>query len=89
VAAVIAPSFGGLYFRNAFNLGLLLLTCPQAAQLQTDTHLQFSAAERRITRDNGQTLPTDPVPDFLLDMVRMGGLLPQLKHRLNPSKENP
>ena len=23
----IAPSFGGLYFRNAFNLGLLLLTC--------------------------------------------------------------
>ena len=27
VAAVIAPSFSGLYFRNAFNVGLLLLTC--------------------------------------------------------------
>src|SRR3989338_8190708 len=26
VAAVIAPSFSGLYFRNAFNVGLLLLT---------------------------------------------------------------
>ena len=23
----IAPSYGGLYFRNAFNIGLLLLTC--------------------------------------------------------------
>jgi 3-isopropylmalate/(R)-2-methylmalate dehydratase small subunit len=28
--AVIAPSFSGLYFRNAFNVGLLLLTCAQA-----------------------------------------------------------
>ena len=27
LAAVIAPSFGGLFLRNAFNLGLLLLTC--------------------------------------------------------------
>jgi len=33
VAAVIAPSFNGLYFRNAFNVGLLLLTCPQAESL--------------------------------------------------------
>ena len=33
VVAVIAPSFSGLYFRNAFNLGLLLLTCPQAERL--------------------------------------------------------
>ena len=30
IAAVIAPSFNGLYFRNAFNVGLLLLTCGQA-----------------------------------------------------------
>ena len=33
VAAVIAPSFGGLYFRNAFNVGLLLLTCAEAETL--------------------------------------------------------
>lgn len=32
VRAVIAPSFSGLFFRNAFNLGLLLLTCPDAVQ---------------------------------------------------------
>ena len=33
VVAVIAPSFSGLYFRNAFNLGLLLLTCARAGEL--------------------------------------------------------
>ena len=30
VAAVVAPSFSGLYFRNAFNVGLLLLPIEQA-----------------------------------------------------------
>ena len=30
VAAVIAPTYAGLYFRNAFNVGLLLLTCADA-----------------------------------------------------------
>jgi 3-isopropylmalate/(R)-2-methylmalate dehydratase small subunit len=30
IAAVVAPSFNGLYFRNAFNVGLLLLTCAPA-----------------------------------------------------------
>jgi 3-isopropylmalate/(R)-2-methylmalate dehydratase small subunit len=34
VKAVIAPSFSGLFFRNAFNLGLLLLTCREAEQLR-------------------------------------------------------
>ena len=30
VAAVIAPSFGGIFYRNAFNFGLLALVCPDA-----------------------------------------------------------
>jgi 3-isopropylmalate/(R)-2-methylmalate dehydratase small subunit len=34
IAAVIAPSYAGLFFRNAFNLGLLLLTCPAASASQ-------------------------------------------------------
>ena len=33
VVAVIAPAYSGLFFRNAFNLGLLLLTCAQAETL--------------------------------------------------------
>jgi len=89
VAAVIAPSYGGLFFRNAFNLGLLLLTCPQAAELQSETQLAFSAEDQQIQRANGLVLSTEPVPDFLLDMVRMGGLLPQLKHRLQNAQAVP
>ena len=48
VAAVIAPSFGGLYFRNAFNLGLLLLTCAAADALKEGERIDFDARAGRI-----------------------------------------
>ncbi len=83
VAAVVAPSFAGLYFRNAFNVGLLLLTCPRADEIGDGVALDFDARAGRITLADGRTLPTDPIPGFLLDMVDAGGLLPQLKQRLS------
>jgi 3-isopropylmalate/(R)-2-methylmalate dehydratase small subunit len=87
VAVVIAPSFGGLYFRNAFNVGLLLLTCPQADRIADGDAIRFDARAGTITRVNANgsdadVLACDPIPGFLLDMVDAGGLLPQLKTRL-------
>jgi 3-isopropylmalate/(R)-2-methylmalate dehydratase small subunit len=81
VAAVIAPSFGGLYFRNAFNVGLLLLTCDNAGRLIEGERISFDARAGRITRADGQVLAADPIPGFLLDMVEAGGLLAQLQQR--------
>ena len=81
VRAVIAPSFSGLFFRNAFNLGLLLLTCPQATQLDDSETIALDLAALTLTRANGQVLACDPIPGFLLDMVAAGGLLNQLRQR--------
>jgi len=82
VAAVVAPSYAGLYFRNAFNIGLLLLTCADALRIEDGEAIKFDARAGRITRDDGHVLDCDPIPAFLLDMVEAGGLLPQLKLRL-------
>lgn len=84
VAAVIAPSFGGLYFRNAFNVGLLLLTCAQAEQLQEAECIGLDARAGRITRAGGAPLACEPIPPFLLDMVEAGGLMNQLQQRMHP-----
>ncbi|KRB17123.1 MULTISPECIES: 3-isopropylmalate dehydratase [unclassified Achromobacter] len=83
VAAVIAPSFNGLYFRNAFNVGLLLLTCSQADTLAEGEGVTFDPAAGRIGRPGGNPaeLHCEPVPGFLLDMVQAGGLLNLLKQR--------
>jgi 3-isopropylmalate/(R)-2-methylmalate dehydratase small subunit len=82
VAAVIAPSFSGLYFRNAFNVGLLLLACPRALRIDDGEAVSFDARAGRIVRATGEMLPIEPIPGFLLEMVEAGGLLPQLKKRL-------
>ncbi len=82
VAAVIAPSFSGLYFRNAFNVGLLLLTCPQAGRIVDGTAIEFDARAGLIHLPDGEALACAAIPGFLLDMVQAGGLLPQLKKRL-------
>jgi len=82
VAAVIAPSFGGLFFRNAFNLGLLLLTCPQSERLRAATQVCIEEPGLSLALPGGERLACEPVPEFLLHMARAGGLLPQLKQRL-------
>jgi 3-isopropylmalate/(R)-2-methylmalate dehydratase small subunit len=83
LAAVVAPSFGGLYFRNAFNVGLLLLTCSRAGELQEGERIAFDARAGTLGRADGTLLPIEPIPGFLLDMVEAGGLLPQLQQRLS------
>ncbi|WP_416547548.1 3-isopropylmalate dehydratase [Limnohabitans sp. DCL3] len=83
LAAVIAPSYSGLYFRNAFNLGLLLLTCPDAAKIEEGERVGvlFEGDTPLVMRANGQRLVCAPIPEFLMDMVDAGGLLPLLKQR--------
>ena len=82
VAAVIAPSYSGLYFRNAFNVGLLLLSCADAARVADGEAVTFDARQGRVVRADGSVLACAPIPPFLLDMVEAGGLLPQLRKRL-------
>jgi 3-isopropylmalate/(R)-2-methylmalate dehydratase small subunit len=79
VRAVVAPSFSGLFFRNAFNLGLLLLTCPEAQQLQEGDVVTL--VPEGVQRSDGTVLPCHPIPDFLMDMVHAGGLMNVLKQR--------
>ena len=82
VAAVIAPSYGGLFFRNAFNLGLLLLTSPDTHLLQNKELLAHVSPELEVVFNPEKQIKTAPVPDFLLDLVRAGGLVNQLKNAL-------
>lgn len=81
VRAVIAPSFSCLYFRNAFNVGLLLLTCADASRIAEDKSLALAPREGYIECADGARLVCESVPGFLLDMVDAGGLLNLLKQR--------
>lgn len=86
IAAVIAPSYSGLYFRNAFNVGLLLLTCSQSASLRDQTMLELDTTDQSLLTTDGTRLACEPIPPFLLEMAQAGGLLAHLKKRLAASK---
>lgn len=86
IAAVIAPSYSGLFFRNAFNLGLLLLTCPEAETLQENARVQLDLKEQpEVKTAQGHILTCHSVPSFLMDMVHAGGLVNVLKQRMATS----
>ena len=85
VRAVVAPSYSGLFFRNAFNVGLLLLTCAQAERLEEGERVGLDHADPlapALLRASGERLTCEPVPPFLVERVRCGGLLNELKQRL-------
>ena len=83
IAAVIAPSYSGLFFRNSFNLGLLLLTCEEAEILQENEHVQCwkNHATQALVLKDGRRLACADVPPCLSDMVQAGGLVNLLKQR--------
>jgi 3-isopropylmalate/(R)-2-methylmalate dehydratase small subunit len=82
VAAVIAPSYSGLYHRNAFNVGLLLLTCPDADRIADGEAVTFDARGATVRRAGGDVLACNSIPQLLLDLVDAGGLMNQLKRRM-------
>jgi 3-isopropylmalate/(R)-2-methylmalate dehydratase small subunit len=87
VAAVLARSFAGIFYRNAINLGLLVLVCPDAARIASGAALALDPAEGRATDANsGEAYACEPLPPHLLSIVADGGLLPHLEKRLGSER---
>jgi 3-isopropylmalate/(R)-2-methylmalate dehydratase small subunit len=83
VGAVVAPSFGRIFYRNGINLGLPLLVCP-------DLHAKVSAGERisidvkngEIRDESGQLLSrTQPVTEYMMRILESGGIKPLLRRQ--------
>src|SRR4051812_22179274 len=84
VAVLIAESFAGLFYRNAINLGLPAVTCAQAKRIRPGDELDVDLERGRIeNRTTGETLACEPIPAFLMNLIRDGGLLAHLEKRLN------
>jgi len=82
VSAVIAKSFGGIFYRNALNLGLPVVVCAETDAIRSGDRIDFDLASGIVTNEtSGLTLQSEPLPQFLLDMLADGGLVPHLEKR--------
>ena len=84
VAAVIASSFGGIFCRNAFNWGLPAITCASVKGIENGHQLQVNLDTGTIINlDTSKTLNCEAIPDHLLNLINVGGLVPYLEKTLN------
>ena len=82
VAAVLAKSYGGIFYRNALNFGLPVLVCRDIDQIGAGDLVSVDAATGAVhNKTRGMTLAASPLPQFLLDMIADGGLVPHLEKR--------
>ncbi len=83
VAVLIAESFAGLVYRNAIHLGLPAVVCADAKRIRAGDQLEVDLEGGRIANlTTGENLVCEPIPGFLMSIIRDGGLLPHLEKRL-------
>ncbi len=79
VSAIVAPSFGRQFFRNAINNGLPVIECDVAGIEEGDT-LRIDMAGQRLEVTNRHVVrPLSSVPEAILAILAEGGLIPFLK----------
>ena len=87
VAALVAESFAGLFYRNALNLGLPAVVCADARRIRDGDRLRVSFESGEIVNlTTGEALRCELIPPHLMEMVRDGGLLAHLEKRLGRSR---
>jgi len=84
VSAVVAESFGRVFFRSSLSAGLLVLPCPGILDLvNAGDRLDIDLTPGRLRNlTTGKTLTCAPLPDFLREMIELGGEKPYIKARL-------
>ena len=84
ITAIIAASFGGIFYRNAFNLGLPAIISKDVTRISTDHQIELDLKTGRIFNiTTGQNLVGEIIPGNLLTLIEAGGLVPYLKNSLN------
>jgi 3-isopropylmalate/(R)-2-methylmalate dehydratase small subunit len=78
---VIAPSFARIFFRNAINIGLPILECPEAsASIEEGDEVEVDLASGHIiNRTKNCEYQAQPLPDFVLKIADAGGIVNFLK----------
>lgn len=87
IRCVIAKTFARIFYRNAINIGLAILECPEASEKISD------GDEVQIDFDSGiisnltkkEEYKAQPFPPFIKDIINANGLLNSLK---NGAKSN-
>lgn len=76
VAAVIAPTFARIFYRNAFNMGLPIFELPQSSEIKEGDQVKVDMDAGTITNlSTNTTYNFTPIPPFMQELIEAGGLM--------------
>ena len=83
VGVIVAEMFSRTFYRNGAEIGLPLLEAPGIPDMvEPGDRLRVDIAGGLVENlTSGKTVRGKPLPEFLLEMVRAGGLIPLLKSK--------
>jgi 3-isopropylmalate/(R)-2-methylmalate dehydratase small subunit len=88
ISCVIAQSFARIFFRNAINIGLPLLECPEAVSgTEAGDTLEVDLSRGEITNiSKNKTFTAKPYPEFMMEIITAGGLVEYTKSKLKRNR---
>jgi 3-isopropylmalate dehydratase small subunit len=83
ISCIIAKSFGRIFYRNGLNLGLPLLESSEASEaIQEGDRVRVNLTTGEIFDLTQKTkFFAKPIPAFMQDLIRDGGLIRHLRKR--------
>ncbi|MBR3894182.1 MAG: 3-isopropylmalate dehydratase small subunit, partial [Clostridia bacterium] len=81
ISLVIAKSFARIFYRNAINIGLAILECPEAAEEIAEGDVVEADLDAGVIYDRttGKQYATQPFPPFIQQIITNGGLVESIR----------
>jgi len=87
VAAIIAPTFARIFYRNAFNMGLPIFELKEANEIKEGDSVKIDMNAGTITNETtGKTYSFTPIPAFMQELIDAGGLMNFAKNEVKGNK---
>jgi len=87
VAAVIAPTFARIFYRNAFNMGLPIFELPESAEINEGDRIKVDMDAGTVTNlTQNKEYKFTAIPPFMQELIAAGGLMNFAQNELKEAK---
>ena len=88
IAAVVAPSFARIFYRNAFNMGLPIFELPESLEIKEGEEISIDLDNGEITNNTtNKTYKFIAIPPFMQELIASGGLINYAKDEMKKANQ--
>jgi 3-isopropylmalate/(R)-2-methylmalate dehydratase small subunit len=90
IAAVVAESYARIFYRNALNIGLPVLEVENTGRIAKEgDRIRINVETGEIKNlETGEHFRAKPIPEFMLEIIREGGLINKIKKQVAKKEMN-